>query len=160
MNQVGAEQVFPARDRGWDRRAILGGLVGLAVASLVGVGCNKPTPGSPEAVGDAFVDAYFRRADQAAAKEFTAFGATKMLDDEIAEVKGVRDSGYSPTDASLAVEVTRGERRMRDARVRLDYQLRYPGRDGVDIKHADVELAEVDGSWKVVRLGLSKDVAP
>jgi hypothetical protein len=112
-------------------------------------------------VGDAFVDAYFRRADQEKAKQYTAFGATKMLEREIAEVKEVRDTGYMPGDAALGVEAERGARTKRGDRVRFDYLLRFRGQDGSEqVKHADVELADVEGSWKVVRLGVSDEAAP
>jgi hypothetical protein len=125
------------------------------------VACNRPEAGSPEAVGDAFVDAYFRRADQEKAKEYTAFGATRMLEKEIAEVKQVRDSGYVPTDAALGVAVERGARSMRGERVRFDYLLKYRGQDGGEqTKHADVELANVEGSWKVVRIGVGTAPPP
>jgi len=132
----------------------------LALSVLAWAGCDRVEPGSPEAVADAFVDAYFRRADQVKAKEYTAFGATKLLDAEIAQVKQVRQSGYTPTDASIDVAAERGERSMRGERVRFDYVIRYKGRDGEQRKHADIELAEVQGQWKVVRIALSNNPAP
>lgn len=112
-------------------------------------------------MGDAFVDAYFRKADQEKAKQYTAFGATKMLDREIADVREVRDTGFSPGAAALGVEVERGARSKRGDRVRFDYTLRFGGQDGTEqVKHADVELAQVEGSWKVVRLGVSDEPPP
>lgn len=143
------------------RRALLGALVLSAVLPAPLMGCNRPEAGSPEAVADAFVDAYFRRADQEKAKEYTAFGATKMLDKEIADVKEVRDTGYTPGDAALGVAVERGARTTRGDRVRFDYILKYRGQDESEqIKHADVELANVEGAWKVVRLGVSDQAPP
>ena len=56
------------------------GLIALAarvsMALVVLSGCNRAEVGSPEAVADAFCEAYFREADQEKAKQFTAFGAT------------------------------------------------------------------------------------
>ena len=122
--------------------------------------CNRAPEGSPEAVADGFVDAYFRRADQEAAKAYTALGASRMLDKEMADVRGVRDSGYLPTDASIDVAVERAERSMRGERVRFHYTVKFKDRKGEVVKHADVELAKLDDSWKVVRVGLSDKPPP
>jgi len=128
----------------------------LAFSIVLGAlgGCNKTDPGSPEAVADAFVEAYFRHADQEAAKQYTAFGATKMLEKELSEVKSLRDEGYGPSEASLEVAVERGARSERGERVRFDYALRFHDSHGDAVRHADVELAKIDGEWKVVRIGL------
>lgn len=143
------------------RRALLGAFALSALLAAAPMGCNRPEAGSPEAVADAFVDAYFRRADQEKAKEYTAFGATKMLEKEIADVKEVRDTGYSPGDASLGVAVERGARTTRGDRVRFAYVLRFRGQDESEqVKHADVELSHVEGEWKVVRLGVSVEPPP
>lgn len=115
------------------------------------LGCRSVEPGSPEAVADAFADAYFGRADQERAKQFTAFGATRMLDEEIAQTRGLRGTGFTPDEANLDVSLVRGERGTRDERVRFDYTVKFQG--GVE-KHADVELAKVGGDWKVVRVAV------
>jgi hypothetical protein len=130
-----------------------------AMLGFVG-GCDKPAVGSPEAVADAFVDAYFRKADQGAAKEFTALGATRMLDKEIADVAEVRGEGYNPSDAALDVAVERGARSTRGTRVRFDYKLKFQDPNGEVIKHADIELAKLDDTWKVVRISLAANAAP
>ena len=134
-------------------------LAGAALA-LALVGCDRPAEGSPEAVADAFADAYFRRADQEKAKEFTAFTASKVLDEEIRQVADVRRSGYTPAAAGIGVTVKRGKRTARGARVRFDYAITYEGRDAPVTKHADVELSMVHGKWKVVRIGLAHEGAP
>lgn len=132
-------------------------MIAAALALLLwGSSCDRVEAGSPEAVADAFADAYFRRADQEKAKEYTAFGATKMLDQEIAEVRGVRGDGYDPAAAQLDVAVERGQRSTRDHRVRFDYLVTYRSEAGEQQKHADIELSQVDGAWKVVRVGLSE----
>ena len=115
--------------------------------------CNRTEAGSPEAVADAFADAYFRRADQQAAKAYTAFGASSMLDRELADVKRVREQGYSPTDAQLSVSYQRGDRSKRNERVRFSYTLKY--QSGALTKYADIELSLVQGSWKVVRVAVA-----
>lgn len=129
----------------------------LAVCVAVLGGCKQDSPGSPEAIADAFAQAYFVEANQEKAKEYTAFGATKMLDQEIADVGPLRESGYTPNAASLNVSAKRGDRSMRGKRVRFDYVIRYRSADGSERrKHADIELADVEGAWRVVRLGLEK----
>jgi hypothetical protein len=127
--------------------------------SAVLSGCSKAEPGSPEAVADAFVEAYFRHADQEAAKRYTAFGATKMLDSELDAVKALRAEGYGPDQASLEVAVERGERSNRGERVRFDYVLRFRDGQGEALRHADVELTKIDDEWKVVRVGLDQAAA-
>jgi hypothetical protein len=129
------------------RRLLLAGALGA-------LGCDRHEAGSPEGVADAFTDAYFRQANQEKAKEYTAFGATKMLEQEIEEVRALRESGYTPSEAALEVGVERGARSQRDERVRFDYTLRYLSPQGVAVKHADIELAQVHGEWKVVRVGI------
>jgi hypothetical protein len=131
----------------------------LFVAVLVG-GCDRPAEGSPEKVADAFVDAYFRRADQEGAKQYTAFGASRMLDQEIAEVSQLRRDGHTPSEAQIDVAAERGARSSRGDRVRFDYTLRFRDPRGDAVKHADIELAMVDQVWKVVRVGVADQPAP
>jgi hypothetical protein len=119
--------------------------------------CRRAEPGSPEATADAFAEAYFGRADQVRAKQFTAFGASKMLDDELNETRNVRGADFTPSDANLEVKLVRGERSARGERVRFDYAVNFHG--GVE-KHADIELARVDGEWKVVRVTVGDAPAP
>jgi hypothetical protein len=124
----------------------------LAAAILAGPGCKKPTENTPESVADAFVEAYFRQMDQQRAKEFTALGATKMLETELKEVQEVRKEGYSP--GSVDVAVHRGEPTPRDERVRVPYEIEIRHEGGKEVREADVELARIDGAWKVVRVGV------
>jgi hypothetical protein len=122
----------------------------LALATFL-AGCAKP--GAPEAVADAFADAYFRRADQEKAKEYTAFGATEMLEKELREVAQLRRDGYTPTD-SREVNVHRGEARKRDERIRFPYEITVKSEGKETVRDADVELASVRGAWKVVRVDM------
>src|SRR5262249_42271496 len=110
--------------------------------------------GSPEQVADAFSDAYFRRMDQEKAKEYTALGATKMLEDELHEVADIRKEGYTPGEAGADVKIHRGEPTRRDERVRFPYAITIHTDAGDTVKDADVELTRTDGTWKVVRVGL------
>lgn len=143
--------VAHAKQRGWR-------VVTLLVVLLLLLGCGRTQTGSPEAVADAFADAYFRRADQQAAKAYTAFGASKMLDRELADVKQVREEGFSPSAAKLKITLNRGARSERNHRVRFGYTLRYE--EGDITKYADIELTMVHGAWKVVRVGLSNTPLP
>ena len=88
------------------------------------------------------------------AKRFTAFGATKMLERELAEVEKVRKSGYLPTEAQLQVAATRTSRKTRGQRVAFDYELKFANSEGEETRNAQIEVAEVAGDWKVVLLVL------
>jgi len=125
--------------------------LGLALAPGP-VACSKT--GSPEQVADAFADAYFRHNDQEKAKEFTALGASAMLDEELKNVAQIRKDGYSPTEASAEVEVRRGAAQNRDQRIRYPYEISIKIEGVETIKDADIELTQIGGSWKVVRVGL------
>jgi hypothetical protein len=125
----------------------------LALAALPG--CTKQ--GAPEQVADAFVDAYFAHADQEKAKEYTALGATTMLDTEILAVTQLRKDGYTPSEAGGGdVRVHRGASTKRDERIRFPYEIKVKNGDTETVRDADVELASIGGIWKVVRLGLKQ----
>jgi hypothetical protein len=128
-------------------------LVALALALATLVGCAKQ--GAPEQVADAFVDAYFRRADQERAKEFTALGATEMLDKELKDVAQLRKQDYNTGETSGAeVSFHRGQPTRRDERIRVPYEIVVKAGGAESIRDADVELANIRGAWKVVRLGM------
>jgi hypothetical protein len=131
---------------GWLRVA---GLSLLLAAS----GCAKT--GSPEQVADSFVDAYFRRADQERAKDFTALGATQMLEQELAAVAALRKEGYGPEQANVDISVHRGATTSREQRVRIPYEIVVHEQSGDAVRDADIELTQIQGAWKVVRVGLS-----
>jgi hypothetical protein len=125
----------------------------LLALSTALAGCAKQ--GAPEQVADAFVDAYFRHADQEKAKEYTALGATEMLEKELREVAQLRKDGYTPSEAGGGdVDVHRGEPTHRDQRVRVPYEIVVKNGGTSTIRDADVELANIRGAWKVVRVGL------
>lgn len=124
------------------------------VAHTAIAGCSKP--GAPENVADAFVEAYFVQVDQEKAKEFTALGATKMLENELREVASVRGDGYNPTEARGEVTVTRGEPTKREHRIRYPYEIRIRADGSETIRQADIELTQIQGGWKVVRVGYVK----
>ena len=132
--------------RRWVSRAVLA----LFVAAVAA--CAKP--GTPEEVADAFADAYFRQMDQEKAKKFTALGASAMLDEELRSVAEIRKEGYSPGDDGARVNVQRGESSRREQRVRVPYQVEIESEGAKTVKDADVELTQIQGSWKVVRVGL------
>lgn len=126
----------------------------LALASLAPSGCGqRKVDNTPESVADAFVEAYFRQMDQQRAKEFTALGATRMLETELNEVREVRKDGYAP--GSVGVVVLRGEPQSRDKRIRIPYEIEVQGEDGKHTSDADIELTQIDGAWKVVRVGVT-----
>jgi hypothetical protein len=126
----------------------------LALAVALGsVGCARD--GSPESVADAFAEAYFQRMDQEKAKEYTALGASAMLDAELAEVRSLREGGYGPAEAAAAeVVLRRGEAQPRDQRLRFPFEIAVRTEGEELVRNADVELTQIDGRWKVVRVGL------
>ncbi len=121
--------------------------------SILPLACARE--GAPEQVADQFVDAYFRRMDQEKAKEYTALGATEMLEKELRDVAQLRKDGYGPREAQGGqVEVRRKESQQRDQRVRVPYEIVLKSEGNENIRDADVELANIHGAWKVVRVGL------
>ena len=133
--------------------------IALIVALSGAAGCKKAASNTPEGVADSFVEAYFRQMDQQRAKEFTALGATRMLEAELKEVQDIRKDGYAP--GSVEVAVHRGQPVPRDERIRIPYEIEIATEGGKQVRDADVELSRIDGAWKVVRVGVkSRDVAP
>jgi hypothetical protein len=123
------------------------------VISTVLVACTKQ--GAPEQVADAFVDAYFRLADQEKAKEYAGLSVTEMLEQEMRDVSQVRREGYTPSEAGGGnVRVHRGDPTRRDQRIRFPYEITVTNAGTETVRDADVELATIGGKWKVVRLGL------
>ena len=90
-------------------------LAALALTLALG-GCTRKE--GAEQVADAFTEAYFQHADQEKAKEYTALGATLMLDDELRAVEKIRKDGYTPSEAAPGdIRVRRGEAPTRDQRI-------------------------------------------
>ena len=126
----------------------------LALTLTLG-GCRKKD--DAEHVADSFAEAYFEHADQEKAKEYTALGATVMLDEELRSVERIRKDGYTPSAGALGdIRVHRGASTTRDQRLRFPYEVtvRYEGVETV--RDADVELAQISGAWKVVRVGVKQ----
>ncbi|HEX9295359.1 MAG TPA: hypothetical protein VF881_05975 [Polyangiaceae bacterium] len=107
---------------------------------------------APEYVADQFVEAYFRRMDQQAARQFTALGATEMLDRELELTRSVRADGYTAEQAAAEVVYRRTARNKRGERVRFDYDISIKHEDSEEHRAADVELANIQTVWKVVRV--------
>jgi hypothetical protein len=126
----------------------------VALTAIGGIGgCTDK--GAPEQVADAFAEAYFRQMDQEKAKEFTALGASAMLDAELRDVAQVRKEGYAPGESRAEVIVRRGEPVQRDQRIRFPFEVVVRADGAETVRDADVELANIQGSWKVVRVGLA-----
>lgn len=122
----------------------------LGISGLTPVACTDKT--GPEYIADQFVDAYFRRMDQQAARQFTALGATEMLDRELDLVRTVRSQGYTPDEAASQVTYHRTARGTRGERVRFGYEITIKHEDSEDHRDADVELAKIQAAWRVVRV--------
>ncbi len=124
-------------------------MVALAASSPWSTGCRDKA--SSDYVADEFADAYFRRMDQESALHFTALGATDMLDKELRETKALRESGYTPNEAASSVYLTRGPAVPRDARVDYRFDITARPEDSPPVQRtAELELAKIDGVWKVV----------
>lgn len=131
----------------------------ILAGSALWIGCSRE--GSPEQVADAFADAYFKEMNQEKAKQFTALGATAMLDKELVDVAEVRKGGYVPADAHESVTLKRGEPSSREHRIRYPYEVVVRAGDAETVREADVELSQIQGVWKVVRIGIaSRDPKP
>jgi hypothetical protein len=130
--------------------------LGLAALSWLFASGGCTDKGAPEYVADQFVDAYFRRMDQQGARQFTALGATEMLDKELDLVRSVRADGYTPDEAAAQVVVRRTARSTRGERVRFDYDITIKHDESEEHRTADVELSKIQTVWKVVRV----DVKP
>ena len=129
------------------------GLAALAGVAALGACTDKA---APEYIADQFVDAYFRRMDQQSARQFTALGATEMLDKELDLVRSVRADGYTPEQAAAEVVVRRTARGTRGERVRFDYENTIKHDESEEHRNADIELSKIQTIWKVVRV----DVKP
>ncbi len=123
-----------------------------ALAVALGGACTDKA--APEYVADQFVEAYFRRMDQQAARQFTALGATEMLDRELELTRSVRADGYTPEQAAAEVVYRRTARNTRGERVRFDYDISIKHEDSEEHRAADVELANIQTVWKVVRVDI------
>ncbi len=79
-----------------------------------------------------------------------------MLVDELREIEKLRKDGYTPSEAALGdIRVNRGPRRPRAAHP-LPYEV-IVRTEGVEtVRDADVELAQIQGAWKVVRVGVKQ----
>ena len=142
--------------RAFSRRAPELRVAALLILAL-GLGILLPSckdHGAPEYVADQFVEAYFQRMDQQGARQFTAFGATEMLDRELELTRGVREQGYLPAEASAQVNWRRTGRSTRGERVRFDYAIDIRRDDSEEHRLADIELAKVQAGWKVVRVAV------
>jgi hypothetical protein len=150
-----APRVLDVKHENGQAHEVFRSFIPLALAlSTALAGCAKQ--GAPEQVADAFVDAYFRRADQEKAKEYTALGATEMLEKELRDVAQLRKDGYTPNEAGGGdVKVHRGDSTKRDQRIRFSYEIAVRNESVETVRDADVELANIRGAWKVVRLGLT-----
>lgn len=146
--------VVDVRPKTGQAPCVRGNLIAMVFAvSVPWIGCSQE--GSPERVADAFAQAYFNEMNQEKAKEYTALGATAMLDKELADVAEVRRGGYTAADARESVSLKRGEASKREHRIRFPYEVIVRSGDAETVRDADVELSQIQGTWKVVRVGIS-----
>lgn len=128
-------------------------LSALALAALVAAGCSKTSPANaPGDVTERFLDLYLLEIDQERALSLTTGIAHKRLEDEIAEVAGVRATGYTPAAARPRIyyqrAMLREDERSGRARAIYDITIEHPG--GETRRHVMLSLTDRDdGRWKV-----------
>jgi hypothetical protein len=145
--------VLDVRRKTGQARGVPRSLLAIVLAcALPLASCSKD--GSPEQVADSFAEAYFSEMNQEKAKEFTALGATAMLEKELRDVEEIRKGGYTADQAHSSVILRRGEATKREQRIRIPYEVIVKADDSETVRDADVELAQIQGAWKVVRVGL------
>lgn len=135
------------------RFPVAGALLAIAAAGITAGPLGCADKGAPEQVADSFAEAYFREMNQEKAKEFTALGASAMLDAELRDVAQVRKEGYNPSEAQADVTIRRGEPAHRDQRIRFPYEIVVKAGGVERVQDADIELSRIQGQWKVVRIG-------
>ena len=81
-----------------------------------------------------------------------------MLDAELRSVAQIRKEGYTPSEAAGSeVTLRRGAPTTREQRLRFPYEVMVKLPDGTSsIRDADIELTQIQGTWKVVRVGLTQ----
>jgi hypothetical protein len=75
-----------------------------------------------------------------------------MLDREIDLARSVRDGAPVAAAAVSDVAVRRAARSVRGERVRVTYEIAFGGEGGETKRSADLELARIDATWKVVKV--------
>ena len=109
------------------------------------------TDGFFELVRDAHMET------EAARKSALLTRIQEMLDAELRSVAQIRKDGYTPSEAAGSeVKVRRGEPTAREQRLRFPYEITVQLPDGESsIRDADIELTQIQGAWKVVRVRLT-----
>ena len=83
-----------------------------------------------------------------------------MLEDELRDVASIRKEGYDPSEARGEISFHRGEPSQREQRVRFLYQITIRAEGSETVRSADIELTQIQGGWKVVRVGLEPARSP
>jgi hypothetical protein len=130
-----------------------------AVALLVA--CSRGDGGAA-GVADRFVDLYFIEIDQARALPLTTGSAQRRLQEEIAQVAGVRGAGHTADAAKPRVfyERTMFEEQTAAGTARAVYDIRIDQGAQEDRRHVLVSLTRRDpDGWKVAAFVLEEGPA-
>ena len=140
------------------KRGISTGGASVRIAALLLIGAAG-CAGTPEKVGDKFVDLYFVETDQAGAKPLTTGLAEKKLDDELKLVSEVRKTvdGNAPKPS---VFYTRRSLRAdgEHANITYDLTIRFGGDE--TRKNAMLSLERKDEGWRVANFLVSEGQLP
>ena len=124
----------------------------ILLAVLVAAGCSKDTPANePADVAERFLDLYLLEIDQERALPLTTGVAQQRLKDELANVAGVRATGYSASAAKPRIFYERAMlREDADAgRARAIYDITIKEGRGETRRHVMLSLTNRDeGRWK------------
>lgn len=128
-------------------------LCALALAALLAAGCSKDAPANePGDVAERFLDLYLLEVDQERALSLTTGVAHKRLEDELAEVAGIRATGYTPSAAKARIYYKRTMLREdgKSGRARAVYDLTIKHSGGETQRHVLLSLTNRDnGRWRV-----------
>lgn len=136
----------------------------LVAALLMACGGGGGKKSGAEGAAEQFLDLYFVRIDQLAARDVTVGPARETIEQELAETASLRADGYGPDQAGRArilyEKAWTGP--VVDGSARLIYDLRidHPG-SSEDPQHRHVLLTvrEDKGTWKVATFTLKEGKA-
>ena len=115
------------------------------------VACGGGAKAGPEGAAERFLELYFVKIDQLAAREVTSGPAREMIEQELAEVAGVRAEGYGP-DQSARSRITY-ERAwvgpVVDGSARFIYDITIDVSGDTQHRHVLLTVRDDAGTWKV-----------
>jgi hypothetical protein len=132
------------------------------LVAVLALACSQTSSASK--VADRFVDYYFVEIDQEKALPLTTATARVKLEEELRQVKTVRDSGYVPSQAKASVYYERTYLRQEGTSARAIYDITIKAGSTEDYRHVLVSLSATHGTWRVssftIREGKAEKAPP